>query len=155
MHAKVSTVDSPAAMAHVLAMFMATHLELEPSEIRMLKSLDAFNAIGISEAEFRRVADHYRSGPCQSLSKHVWLSLDDAQVIGEILDKVRDSRKRLLLCRIASCLIVADGHADEIEQQLYERMLLRWGYTRSSVTQAILAERVHRTRERRAERIGA
>lgn len=154
MHAKVSTIDSPAAMAHVLAMFMASHSELEPSEIRMLESLDAFRAIGISEAEFLRVADHYRGGPCQSLSKHVWLTLGDAEVIGEILDKVHDTRKRLLLCRLASCLVVADGHVDEIERQIYERMLLRWGYTRSSVAQAILAERVHRTRERRAERIG-
>jgi len=155
MHAKVSTIDSPAAMAHVLAMIMATHSELELSELRMLESLDAFRSIGISEAEFLRVADHYRGGPCQSLSRHVWLSLGDAEVIGEILDKVHDTRKRLLLCRLASCIIMADGHVEEIEHQIYERMLLRWGYTRSSVAQAILAERVHRTRERGAERIGA
>jgi len=54
MHAQVSTIDSPAAMAHVIAMFMATHAELQPSELRMLESLDAFRSIGISEEEFLR-----------------------------------------------------------------------------------------------------
>ena len=155
MHAQVSTMDSPAAMAHVLAMFMATHAEVQPCELRMLESLDAFRAIGISEAEFLKVVDHYRAGPCQSLSRHVWLTMDDAEVIEEILDTVQDTRKRLLLCRLASCLIVADGHIESIERQMYERMLLRWGYTPSSVAHAILAARVHRTSEHGAQRIGA
>jgi len=155
MHAQVSTIDSPAAMAHVIAMFMATHAELQPSELRMLESLDAFRSIGISEEEFLRVAEHYRAGPCQSLSRHVWLTMDDAELVDDILDKVENTRKRLLLCRLASCLIVADGHVESIERQIYERMLLRWGYTPSSVAHAILAERVHRTNDRGAQRIGA
>lgn len=155
MRAKVSTIDSPAAMAHVLAMIIAAHSELDPSDVRMLESLDAFRSLGISEAEFLRVADCYRSGPCQSLSKHVWLTLDDAEVLSEFLDKVHDTRNRLLLCRLASCVITADGRVEEIERQIYDFMLLRWGYTHSSVAQAILAERVHRTGARRAELIEA
>ena len=62
MRAKISTIDSPAAMAHALAMIMATHSELESCEVRMLESLDAFRSIGISKAEFLRVADHYGVG---------------------------------------------------------------------------------------------
>ena len=145
MHSKVSMVDSPAAMAEVLAIITSTHAEIQLSEVRMLEDLDAFRSIGISRAEFLLIAEHYRSGPCRALSKHVWLTLVDAEVIDEVLDKVHDAKKRLLLCRLAQCTILADGRVDEVERQVYDRMLLRWGYTRSSVVEAILAGKVHQT----------
>ena len=149
MLAKMSMTDSPAAKASVLAMIMATHAELEPSELRMLEDLDAFREIGISKTEFLRVADYFRAGPCQDLPTRAWLTLDDGHVVGEVLDRVQDLRSRLLLCRLAQCVIVADGQVDEIERQIYDRMLFQWGYTRSSVWKAILAQQAHLTRRDR------
>jgi hypothetical protein len=141
-HMQTKTTDTPIAMAHVLAMIMATHAEIDPREVRLLEDLDAFKRIGMSEAEFLRVADDYRNGACKALSGHDWLHLDDLEVIDEILDGVSDTKHRLLLCRLAGCIITADGRVREVEGAIYDRMLLHWGYTRSSVVQAILAARV-------------
>ena len=147
-------VDSPAAMAHVLAMVMATHSALDPNDIRMLESLDAFDSIGMSKARFLRVAERYRRGPCWALSGHRWLTLDDLAVIDAILDPIHDIRHRLLLCRIAGCIITADGRVEPIEHQIYDHMLLRWGHTASSLAQAILVEHVHRPAGQRERRLG-
>ena len=143
MSTQTRPADSPAAMAEVLAMVMASHSELDPRELRLLEGLDAFRRIGMSEAAFLKIANRLRHGACKSLADHAWLHSDDFEAIDDILDGVRDTRHRLLLCRLASCVIAADGCIGELERTLYDRMLLRWGYTRASVSQAILAQHVH------------
>jgi hypothetical protein len=130
-------------MAHVLAMVMATHSEFDPRELRMLEGLDAFRRIGVSEPAFLRIARRYRAGSCRDLARHQWLHAVDLDTVDRILDEVRDPDQRLLLCRLAGCVITADGHVDEIELEIYDRMLLRWGYTRESVAKAILTQHVH------------
>jgi hypothetical protein len=131
-------------------MLMATRAELESSEVRMLEDVDAFREIGISRSEFFRVVDYYRLGPCHALPSRLWLTFEDGHVISAVLDKVRDPDSRLLLCRLAQLLIMADGQMTEIERQIYDRMLLRWGYTRSTVVEAILARRSDRNGRRKA-----
>lgn len=143
MRTQTTRADSPHAMAHVLAMVMASHSKLDPRELRLLEDLDAFRRIGVSEEEFLRIANRLRQGACQPLTEHDWLHADDLDLIDDILDGVRDARHRLLLCRLAGCVIVADGHVQDLERTVYDHMLLRWGYTRSSLSQAILAEHVH------------
>ena len=143
MSTQTLPADSPAAMAQVLAMVMASHSELDPRELRLLEGLDAFRRIGMSEAAFLKIASRLRHGACKSLADHAWLHSDDLEAIDDILDGVRDTRHRLLLCRLASCVITADGCVGDLERTLYDRMLMRWGYTRSSVSQAILAQHVH------------
>jgi len=139
-----STSDNPDTMAGVLAMIMASHSESEPSEIRMLESLDGFASIGISKAQFMRLYGRYRSGPCQALCEHGQLTLDAMEVLDDLLGEVHDSRNRVLLCRLAACMLVADGHVEDVEREIYDRMLYRWGYTQSTVARAILAEGVPR-----------
>lgn len=134
--------DSPIAMAHVLAMVMATASELDPREVRMLEELDAFRRIGVSKPAFLRIVREYRDGACRALSSHDWLHAGDIEVVDRILDQVHDAGHRLLLCRIAGCLITTDGHITDLERMVYDRMLTRWGYTRSSLSQAILTEHV-------------
>lgn len=143
MRAQTGPQDSPAALAHVLALVMATHSESDPREVRLLEQLDAFRRIGMSEQAFLRIVRQYRQGACHDLAGHDWLHLDDAEVVDDVLDAVRDTRHRLLLCRLAGCLLTADGRIRETQRMIYDRMLLRWGYTRTSVSQAILAEHVH------------
>lgn len=143
MHTGDVANDSPAAMAQVLAMVMATSPGADIGEIRMLEQLDAFKRIGVSESTFLRISRECQSGVCQGLSRHEYLYPDDLEVIDEILDRVHDAGHRLLLCRLAGCLITADGRVQDVERTVYDRMLLRWGYTRASLAQAILTERVH------------
>jgi hypothetical protein len=139
-----STRDSPDTMAGVLAMIMASHSESEPSEVRMLESLDGFASIGVSKAQFMRLYESYRRGPCQAVGERGQLTLEAMEVLDDLLCEVHDSRNRVLLCRLAACMLVADGHVEEIEREIYDRMLYRWGYTQSSVARAILAEGVPR-----------
>jgi hypothetical protein len=143
MRAQPATTDSPVAMAQVLAMIMATSPGLDPREVGMLEQLDAFRRIGLSEPAFLRIAREVQQGICQGLSRHEYLYPDDLEAIDEILDRVRDRGHRLLLCRLAGCVITADGRVQEVERSVYDRMLLRWGYTRTSLSQAILTARVH------------
>jgi len=130
-------------MAQVLAMVMASHSRLDRRELRLLEGLDAFNRIGVSEAEFLQIARKLRHGPFKALPDHAWLGNDDLESIDAILDGVRDRGHRLLLCRLAACVIAADGRVESLERTLYDRMLLRFGHTPSSVAQEILAQHVH------------
>lgn len=142
MHAEPNSKPSSVAMAHVLAMVMATQAELDPREVRMLEELDAFKRIGVTEPAFLRIVREYRDGPCKALSGHDTLQRGDMEVVDSILDEVHDAAQRLLLCRLAGCLITTDGHITDLERRVYDRMLTRWGYTQSSLAQAILTEHV-------------
>jgi hypothetical protein len=134
--------DSPQALANVLALLVALHPEDDPREARMLHDLDAYRRIGLAEPGFRRaVARLRRSG--DRLITHGYADSGDLELIDELLDAVRDDLHRLLLCRMASCLITVDGRISDLERSIYDRMLLRWGYTRASVSRAILARHVH------------
>jgi hypothetical protein len=142
MHADSHSKRSSVAMAHVLAMLMATQPKLDSREVRMLEDLDAFRRIGLARPAFLRIVNEYRSGACQALTRHAGLQWGDMEVIDSILDEVEDAAQRLLLCRLAGCLITTDGHITELERRIYDRMLTRWGYTQSSLAQAILTEHV-------------
>jgi hypothetical protein len=143
MTTQATATDSPTAMARVLAMVMASHSRLDQRELRLLEGLGAFKRIGVSETEFLHIARQLRHGVFQSLPEHAWLHLDDLEAVDTILDGVHDHGHRLLLCRLAACVITADGRVEGLERTLYERMLLRWGHTPSSVAQAILAAHMH------------
>jgi hypothetical protein len=131
--------DSPQAMAEVLALVVAVQPMRDARQTRMLRELDAFRRIGMSETDFEHLVVHYRQA---ELAQHGYPHADDLELIDELLDSVHDEKHRLVLCRMASCLITADGHIDDFERALYDRMLLRWGYTRTSVSRAILEEHV-------------
>lgn len=138
-----SRSDSPRAMARVVALLLAVRPEGDPREERMLRDLDAYRRIGLSEPRFKRTVDRLRRHGSGRLIEYGYAGADDLELIDDLLDAVRDDTHRLLLCRMASCLITVDGSITEIERTVYDRMLLRWGYTRTSVSRAILARHVH------------
>jgi hypothetical protein len=138
-------------MIRILAMLMAVHSEFDTGAVQMLRRLNAFSSLGVTEPEFLHVADECRCGPYRGFAQRSWLTLDDAQVVRETLERVCDPMDQLLLCRLAGCVITAGGSVHEMGRQIYDRMLLHWGYTRSTVAQAILTEGVHRTTKRWAE----
>ncbi len=142
MRADPQSKHSSVAMAHVLAMVMATPAELDSREVRMLEDLDAFRRIGLTKPAFLRIVQEYRDGACRGLSGHDTVQWRDMAVIDSILDEIQDAAQRLLLCRLAGCLITTDGHITDLERRIYDRMLTRWGYTQSSLAQAILTEHV-------------
>lgn len=138
-----SRSDSPRAMARVVALLLAVRPEGDPREERMLRDLDVCGRLGLSEQQFQRIVHRSRRGKAGEIARHGYPLGEDLELIDELLDGVHSDDHRLMLCRIASCLITLDGHIEELERSLYDRMLLRWGYTRSSVSHAILARHVH------------
>lgn len=133
----LASTDSPRAVAEVLALVVAVQPNCAEAQARMLHELDAYRRIGMPQPEFNRLVEHFRQA---ALAEHGYPHLDDLTLIDELLDSVHQEKHRLLLCRMTSCLITVDGRIDDFERTLYDRMLLRWGYTRTSVSRAILAE---------------
>jgi hypothetical protein len=129
--------DSPRAVAEVLALVVAVQPNCAEAQARMLHELDAYRRIGMPQSEFNGLVARFRQA---AVAEHGYPHLDDLTLIDELLDSVHEEKHRLLLCRMTSCLITVDGRINDFERTLYDRMLLRWGYTRTSVSRAILAE---------------
>ena len=135
--------DSPRALARVIAMLLCTHARDTETEARMLRELDIFKRTGLDEAPFQRETEHIRRSVGADLAQRSYPNLDELEAFDELLDLVRDPHHRLWLCRIASCLITLDGHIEPMESTLYDRMLTRWGHTRTSVSRAILEDHAY------------
>jgi hypothetical protein len=69
----VTAVDSPQAMARVLALVLIADTELGPEEVLALDELNVCERLGISRAEFMDIARHFcaqlgqRMGPADTL----------------------------------------------------------------------------------------
>lgn len=130
-------VDSPEAMARVLALGMVADTELDAREVATLTSLDAFGRLGLSRTGFMAVARDFCAELRDRMGLAPWLSLSDLALIDAVLAGVRDPGKRLLVCRLFAAVITADGRVHELERRIYDHMLARWGYTRRDVAEAI------------------
>lgn len=135
------TVDSPEALARVVAMIMVADTQLDPREVAALDELDAFARLGIARAEFMRQARLYSAGLGERMGARGWLRLSDVELIDGVLAGVRDPAKRKLVARIAAGVITADGRVQDIERLVFDHMLARWALTRSEVSRAILEDR--------------
>jgi hypothetical protein len=135
--------DTPRAMARVIAMLLCTHERDPRAEGRMLRELDVFARLGMTVAEFECVVERARRGGLADLSQRTYPNLDDLERFDELLDAVRDAHHRIWLCRVASCLITLDGQIGTLESILYDRMLARWGHTRTSISRAILEDHAY------------
>lgn len=135
--------DSAHAMARVIAMLLCTQDRNTEAEARMLHDLDVCRRLGLSQEAFDRVVERARRGGLADLSLRSYPNLDDLERFDELLDAVREPQHRLWLCRVAGCLITMDGQIGTLESTLYDRMLARWGHTRTSVSRAILEEHAY------------
>ncbi|MBL8317830.1 MAG: hypothetical protein JNJ42_05465 [Burkholderiaceae bacterium] len=135
--------DTPRAMARVIAMLLCAHERDSEAEGRMLRELDVFQRLGLTVDEFDRVVEQSRRSGLADLSLRTYPNLDDLERFDELLDAVRDPHHRIWLCRVASCVITLDGRVGTLESTLYDRMLTRWGHTRTSISRAILEDHAY------------
>ncbi|MDZ5458135.1 hypothetical protein [Azohydromonas lata] len=134
-------IDSPQAMARLIALLIVADTKLDPRELAMLDELDAFGRLGLERAEFMRVASDLCEELGERLQARPWLSLSEQALIEAELQAVRDPAKRLLVARLGAAAITADGRVQESERVLFDYLLLRWGLTRADVSQAIREDR--------------
>lgn len=135
--------DSPRALVRVLAVLTSSHERNLQAEARMLRELEVYQRLGFDEVSFEREAGRVRKVIAAAGVSPAGPGLDELEAFDDALALVRDPHHRLWLCRVASCLITLDGHIDSHESALYDRMLARWGYTRTSVSRAILEDHAH------------
>lgn len=135
-----SAVDSPEALARAVALVMVIDTELDPAEVDLLDSLDAFGRMGIGRARFMHVARDFCAGLRERMGDSDWLSLADVGLVDECLRGVRAHDKRLLVARLAAGVIAADGRVRDIERMVYRHMLLRWGLSQRDVSAAIRSD---------------
>jgi hypothetical protein len=141
-HAEFSgiAIDSPEALARAVALVMVIDTELDPAEVAVLDTLDAFGRIGLSRSRFMQVARDFCGDLRHRMGDADWLSLADTGLIDECLRGVRSRDKRLLVARLAAGVIAADGRVRDIERMVYVHMLLRWGLSQREVSAAIRAD---------------
>lgn len=137
-----AAIDSPEALARAVALVMVIDTELDPAEVEVLDTLDAFGRIGIGRSRFMQVARDFCAELGQRMGDAGWLSLADVNLIDECLRGVRAREKRLLVARLAAGVIAADGHVRDIERMVYQHLLLRWGLTQREVSAVIRADAV-------------
>lgn len=135
--------DSPRALVRVLALLLCTHARDAQAESRMLRDLDVYRRTGMAEVAFDREVARMRQTIGAALAQRGAPSLDELEAFDAALELVRDAHHRIWICRVASCLITLDGHVEPIESLLYDRMLTRWGHTRTSISRAILEDHAH------------
>ncbi len=136
-----STHESEAA-ARALALMVTANGHVDPAELSMLDSLDAYRRVGVSRKRFAALAQEILEECTRSLGSP-WLSLAQQLYIDEVLLGVRDPQQRLLVCRLAAAAITADGRVTSCERRLYDHALTSWQISQHMVTRAIMKDPVH------------
>ncbi len=130
------------ALARALAMFVAANGRIDERELGALDQLDAFRRVRVSRDRFVDLARLCVADIGAHLSERSWLCADQTSYIDALLDAIADTEERLLLCRLATAVITADGKVTHDERLIYNHARTRWRINQSEVTQAILHDHV-------------
>lgn len=140
---KRSLVSASEAPACALAMMVAANGQVDARELGVLDDLGAFRRLAVSRSRFVELARLCVKDVGAGLSERSWLCLDDMMYLVEMLDAVVAPEQRLLVCRLAAAVIIADGHVTHDERRVYGFALAHWGISQERVAQAIMEDRVH------------
>ncbi|HET9643128.1 MAG TPA: hypothetical protein VFP68_07195 [Burkholderiaceae bacterium] len=140
MHDVIRTDESS---ARALALIVAANGRVDERKLAALDRLDAFRRLGVSRERFVEMARTCLSEIGPQWCKNGWLHPVHAQYIDALLHEVRSPRERLLVCRFAAAVMVADGRITTDERIIFTRALGRWGITQTMVSHAIMKDSVH------------
>lgn len=121
-------VDSPQAMARILAMLLISSDHVGDKEFDQLEALDFYDILGVSHTEFINILHCY----CEDVSDDAedgTIHLIDLQRINQLLDEVSDPKKRLITAAIALDVVKADREIDEAEMAIFTHILDYWHLT--------------------------
>jgi uncharacterized tellurite resistance protein B-like protein len=130
-------LNSPQAMSRVVAMMMVTDGELHQAEAEFLERHHAFEALGISSAEFHEVARQYCADLIAASVDVDSIRLIDPERIDRVIACVTDPKKRKAVCQQVLGLIAADGDVDGQETAVFRYVLTMWDFD----AEAFLPER--------------
>jgi tellurite resistance protein len=124
------------AAACVLALMVAANGHIDPSEMQALDALQAFESLGIRRQRFLDLARTCLADVGSTLCECSWLRSPAVAYIDALLDRVDDSARRILVCRLAAAAIAADGCISTDERLVFNHVLARWRVSQSMLTQA-------------------
>lgn len=129
--------------ARVLALISVANGRVKDCELLTLETLSAFSRLGVSRRRFLQMAQCTLDDVGGRLTERGHLHAVDMLYFDHLLGGVRDRQQRLLVCRLASAVITADGQVTPAERDAYDYMLARWHLTMSTVSEAIRADAKH------------
>lgn len=122
-------INSPEAMARILAMFMITDGEMDPREIESMENLHVYEIIGLSRRSFIDVLAKYCDDVSDEAENDGTIHLLSRERINEVLDTINDRKKRLLCCALALDVCKSDKDISEPEMLLLRHMMQHWQLT--------------------------
>ena len=134
------TVDESPARA--VALIVAANGRVDECELRILHRLDAFRRLGVTRARLVELARGCIDGIGVGWRKHMWLRRAQLEYVDQVLDGVQEFASRLLVCRLAAAVVVADGRVTQDERMIYDRLLARWQISQLMVCRAIMGDPV-------------
>lgn len=134
---KTYPIDSPQAVARLIAMVMITDARLDDRELDALERLDMLRMIGLSREEFSAVVKAYCEELVAAGSPDGKVDLMDRARIDAIVDAVQDPRKRLDAASMALVVMKADGTFHDAELALLRYTLERWGMSLDGLTRSL------------------
>jgi hypothetical protein len=130
--------NGPDASARVLALMVAANGRVDARELQALADLDAFARLGVPRERFVEIAQECLRDLGNGFEECSWLTSRELAYVDPWLDAVPDAQERLLICRLASAVLTADGCVSGGERLLYDHVLARWHISQSMVSEAIL-----------------
>lgn len=125
--------NSPAAVARAVALTMMADASLHPRELDALDAIDLYAELGISRDEFLTVASECFADAMADMRARDRNALVDDALVDRILADVEDPRARAVAYRASVALLPADGHLNETELAVLQRMLDHWRLPRATV----------------------
>lgn len=131
---KTYPIDSPQAVARLIAMVMITDARLDDREIDALERLHMLRLMGLSRDEFSAVVRAYCDEVVAAGSRDGKVDLMDRARIDAVVDAVQDPKKRLDAASMALVVMKADGTFHDAELALLRYTLARWGMSLDQLT---------------------
>jgi hypothetical protein len=133
---RASAVDESSAL--VLALVAAANGRVDERELEALDRLDAFGRLGVTRHRFVELTRACIETLGVGWRKQLWLRPAQTAYMDTLLDEVGGSADRLLVCRLAAAVLLADGRATHDERIVYDRMLSRWQISQMTVCRTIV-----------------
>lgn len=123
-------------LARALATVIAANGRIHERELSALSGLGAFERLGVTPDRLVQLARDCICDLGVGLQRRHWLDGRDLAYIDARLAAIVDPQLRLLLCRWAAAVMVADGCVTHEERLVYRHVLRRWRISHVEVARA-------------------
>lgn len=124
---KSHAIDSPDALARILALAMIVDGDLRPSELRALHGAPFLEQAGVDADAFERAVHALCDDLLQAVPPHPGGHVEiDPAALDRVLDEIANPLLRVCMLKTMQGIVRADGRLDEREHLLLKRAARRW-----------------------------